>query len=513
MKRIMIGRNNAEYSSSLRQITKGTGIRLGGSVFGRAVFFVNTLLLAKMLTTADLGLYFLSFGITFVATIFGLMGLRLGVVRFVSVYNGQSNSDAVLGTVLLSLALTLISSSLITLLLFAARDWISTSVFGEPHLADILGIFVFGIPIGAATAILLAATDGLKFMQYMVYVDEIIVLSLRLISIVVFVWLLKMGVKGAAISYLFSAIGGLLAAFIFCSRKMSFKVKGRRLEFRIRQLLRFSLPLIPASLLFTASKQLNILMLGWLDTANVVGIYSIAVRLINLPMIIIRSFQAIFNPLIAHLLSKRDYAQFSRLFHLVTRWAFTMSLPVFLSFILFPSFFMGLFSEEIAAGASTLSILSSAQILISLSAFAGSAIIMSGRTHLSLINNLSFVFLLVILNYILIPKYGILGGAAAYGVGAVLLAGLRFGGMFKTTKIHPLQFSLVKPAVASMLSLLPMCIYFGVNAKLSLSVMLSSVTASILIYMTMLVILRLDDDDTYILSVLKNKAFKAQPDV
>lgn len=504
----MTGNNGIKYSGNLTKIIRGAGVNLSGSIFGRVILLIHTLLLARLLTTSELGLYFLGLTITYVLTMIGLMGLQSGVIRFVSIYSGKADLDSILGILVSALVITLVSSIFIALLLLAGRDWISRCIFVEPRLTNVLGIFVFAIPIDAMCKVFLATTQGLKYMQYTVYVEQIIMLVLRLIFVVLFVWLMNLGVEGAAMAYLLASILGLLAAFIFCNRKVPLIQKGRKPEFRTKELLHFSLPMIPASIIFNVSTQVDILMLGWLGTSSAVGIYSVSVRLIKLPMMVTKAFRAIFDPIIADLYCKRDFFQLSKLFNFSARWAFTISLPAYLALLCFPCSFMGLFGEKISTGAVSLSILASAYVFSTLSGLAASMIVMAGRSNLALINNLFFMFVSCTINYLLIPRYGVLGAATGHAAAFFALTALRFGEMFKTIKIHPFQLSLMKPVIASALSLSPLFIYFGINARLSSPVMLLSITVFILLYVAILLILRLDDHDRQIVSLFKSPAFR-----
>ena len=508
MKKIMIGKNEIIYSSNLEKVAKGAGINLSGSILGKAIVFINTLLLAKLLTTSELGVFFLGLSITTITTIMALMGLRIGTIRFVSIYSAKDDLDSVIGTVLTAAVITFLCSIVVALVLFATRDWLSTSVFGKPDLAGVLFIFLFAVPFEATCKIFLAATQGLKFMHYTVYIEQLLALLLRLIFIIVLVLFLNMGIQGAALAYLFSAIISMFAALFFCNREIPFIMKSCKAKIRVKELISFSLPMLPSSVILNVSKQVDILLLGWLGSSASVGIYTIAVRFINFAEVVFKAFQTIFNPLVADLWTRKEYLQLDKLFNLATKWSFTMSLPLFLIFIFFPSFFMGLFSKEIGTGAICLSTLALAHLFSSLSVLTSSMIFMYGRADVALANNIIFIISNSFLNYILIPIYGVFGAALAHGISICLLATLRFVEVLYMMKMHPFHLSLLKPIFASIISFSPIVAYFGIDGAISWLALVSSFILISLLFFAIMLLLKLDDDDLFVAELLRCKVAK-----
>ena len=147
MKPIPAGNNGDNYSVNLTKIVKGAGINVSGAALGKTIVFFNTLFLARFLTTADLGLYFLGFSIITVGTTIALMGLRIGMVRFVSIYSGRRDFESTVGTVVTAAGITLVSSIFVTLVLLITNEWLCTSIFDKPGLAAVLGIFIFCNPL------------------------------------------------------------------------------------------------------------------------------------------------------------------------------------------------------------------------------------------------------------------------------------------------------------------------------------------------------------------------------
>ena len=130
---------------------------------------------------------------------------------------------------------------------------------------------------------------------------------------------------------------------------------------------------------------------------------------------------------------------------------------------------------------------------------------MSGRSDLALKNNVCAVIVNIILNYLLIPKFGILGAATGTGVSIVILNLLRLTEIFYLMKIHPYRFDYLKPLSAGLISIA--IVFFIQNIFLNMrnAALLIQFAGFWCSYLLLLYLFRFSEEELYIKEALNNK--------
>ena len=491
--------------SDLSKITREAGITLGGSIGGKGLLFLYTIFLAKVLGPSDLGLYFLGITIIGFLTVLATMGLNAGVVRFVALYNGKNDRSRTKGTILISAALTLVPSLIMVGIILLVGDLIATYIFHKPELGTVIKLLSLAIPFDSLMRIFLAATRGFKLMKFSVYTENLAWVGIRIFFALFFLYGLGMGLEGIVFAYVASSVISMVIAFCFVNRLIPLLGKKISPIFEVRKLLRFSIPMLFSIFLGNLIRQIDILMLGLFVSLEGVGIYSVAVRVIALAEVIFMAFQPIFNPFVAELHDKKEFVKLSNLLKVITRWNVTISLPIFLSLLIFPGFFLNIIGKGFTQASGCLSVLVIAHLFSSVSSLPSSMIFMSGRSDITLKNNLIVLITNIVLNYLLIPKYGIMGAAFATGSSLVLIAFIRIAEVYYLMRIHPFKIDLWKPISAGLISLV-IILFLHTNFSIegnTFTIILLSIF--FLVYSLFIYFFKLNEEDLYIKSIIKKK--------
>ncbi len=491
--------------SELRLFARGFLTVLSGSLLGKVLMFCLTLLLARLLTVGDVGLYFICFSAVTVLSVISTTGMRIGVVRFISIYNGKFDTASMRGTVIIGLIFTFCISTIIVVLLTIYEDLIVYTVYNNADLKQIFGIFVACIPIEAARLIFCAATDGLKKMHYSIFVEHFVINCCRLIFFVYFLWINNYGIVGAAYSFIIASSVGLFISAFFCIFEMFFRLKGFKIRFPTLEVVLFSLPMMPASFIFNSAKQMDVLMLGWLWTSEGVGIYSIALRLCLLGEVVFRSFQQILQPFIADYYSKNQMNRLMSLYHFSVKWCFLLSVPIFILFAAYPSFFLDCFNKSMVVGGVALTVLGLGHLLSSLSNLSGAIVSMTGYSRLSLINNTIFIIINIAGNYIFIPICGMLGAAYSHVISILVLSMLRYYQVWKILKMPPLKVYVLKIAFSGCMSICSVLIFCGYDHLQTITKGILLILLFIFVYVLFLSIFVLTADDKRMFLKFKTK--------
>jgi O-antigen/teichoic acid export membrane protein len=184
--------------------------------------------------------------------------------------------------------------------------------------------------------------------------------------------------------------------------------------------LRSALPFMWIAGLFLLNSRTDLILLGSLKNSYEVGVYAIASRAAELTGLAMTATNTVLAPKIAQLHHAGDHATMRRLVHGAMRRVMAVSLPLgavlFIGADWFLTFFYG---ERFAAGALVMRILIVAQVLVVGSGPLGTVLNMTGHTRANTNNMLIAVILNIVLNVLLIPRFGANGASIATAVSLV----------------------------------------------------------------------------------------------
>ena len=503
----MNGNTKKGYLSDLSKITKGAGITLCGTVIGKGFLFIFTIYLAKKLGVGDLGIYFLGITIIKFLSILACFGLGAGATRFIAIHAGEKDLCRMKGTVLFISAMVVMNGLFIIVLISFLGDYFFISVFNKPDLANAIMILSFALPFESLMRILLASTRGLKYMHYTAYTNDLAWVISRMLFAVFFVSILDLGLKGALLAYVLSTIIAASMALFFVNKHVPMLSKKVKAKFENKKLLRFSIPMVITALMNEMMTHLDILMLGVFVSASDIGIYSVVVRILGIAKVIFMAFQPIFQPFVADLSAKKEFERLSSLLQIVTQWSVMLSFPIFLLILVFPEFFLSIFGSEFSSGSRCLVVLASAVVISSIATLPGTMIFMSGRSDITLKNNAVVLFINLILLYLFIPRYGIIGAAFATGISFIIFALIRITEVFVLMKCHPFRWELWKPLFAGVMSIILIHFIQKINNPESLFGYLPFMIVFFILYLLILYSLRLNEELLYIRDLVKKKLF------
>lgn len=489
----------------ISRLIKGGGINFGGSIGSKGILFFLTLFFAKVLRSSDLGLYFLGITICELLTLVANLGLPAGMVRYVAIYNKRNDPQRVKGTVLGGIFYTFLAGIVTGGILFLSADFAAAFIFHKPKLGYILKLLSLSIPFECLMRTLTASTLGLKVVEHTAYIEHLAWAGLRLILAIVFIYGLNMGLTGGVLAYTISSIISAGLACYYATKLIPLFEKQVTPIFEMRELLRFSIPMFFNSMVNELMRNEDVLMLGYFVSAADVGIYSIAVRILAFAETVFQTFRPLFNPMVAELHEKKEFKKLSHLLKMITRWDIIISCPIFLCLLLFPGFFLSIFNKEFAGGANCLRLLALGSIIVSISSYPDSIISMSGRSHIVLINTFIALMVNFIINYLLIPDYGIIGAAIGTIAAFVVITLLRVSIVYYLMKIHPLSKSLWKPILAGCITLL---ILLVINTQLSFkgnAITISLISLFMMLYFAFMYWFRFSEEDIYVVNKIKER--------
>ena len=441
-----------QVSSSDQDIivaAKGGGIAFAGNLIDFAIRFVFGIVVARLLGAKGLGLYSLGTMIPEILAASALLGLSVGMARYIPIAVSQKDTPRLWGTIQVGIALPLLICVPLTIGVFLSADFLSQRLFSNPELAPVLRLASLGIPLLALIAILSSITQGFKRMEYKVYAEDICNNVVKLIITVVLI-AAGLSVTGAITAQIVALAATVALSFYFVNRLFSFKRPLHLARRNVREMLRFTLPLYLSQLISLFSGSIETLVLGIVGVMSGVGIYTAALRLSSIGALFHQALQRIAIPMISDLYSQGRLDSLKRLYQTLTKWGMTFNLPVFLTVAVFARPLLAIFGVEFVAGSTGLVILAFGVLYNAMTGVCGSVVTMTGHSRLTAANSFISLAVSLGLDLFLIPRWGIVGAALAVMLSTIIINTLRMCQVYILLRMWPYNLSFLKPIAAAL---------------------------------------------------------------
>jgi len=434
------------------RILKGSAFIFSGSMVGKIVGFALQLVLTRGLGKALYGLYTIGFTVLRLAESVSTLGLQNGIVRFAAPNHERGDTSRVKGTFLAGGALGLAAAVGVGALLFAASPWLASRVFNDPNVEPQLvertiSVFAFGLPFYVFTYLASRMARALGKMQVDTLLDSVLQPALFLL-LVGGVFSAGWGFTLTLYAFLASTVLAAGASVYAIYRLFPPLLSRHRPAFDLRRLLRFSLPIVGVALSSIGMTYTDRLMLGALSTSESVGLYQAAANLGVQLRFVLFALTATFSPIISELYHNGRHDALAELYADTVRWILVTTLPVAILFVVFAPEIMAIWGPGFRAGAPLLRILTAAYLIVAAAGSVGQMLQMSDHQDFVFGVNVTMALFNLILNWLLIRWYGVLGAAVATGLvqglgNIVEVAALRY-----FTSIQPFRWTLWKPLLA-----------------------------------------------------------------
>jgi O-antigen/teichoic acid export membrane protein len=205
------------------------------------------------------------------------------------------------------------------------------------------------------------------------------------------------------------SIPNALAVVIFTIKNIS---KFEKILFS-KDFVKYSIPMMFTAMMGILMNRIDILMLGNMVDMAEIGVYRVAVQIASLSALIMGVFNIAFAPKIAALYHQDKLSELISIYTKSTRILFLVGACMLLLIYFFDTYLLQIFGDEYVYANTTLLIVSLGQFFIIAVGSVGFMLSMIGKVNLQLYRVTLAAIINVILNYLLIAKYGINGAAIA----------------------------------------------------------------------------------------------------
>lgn len=373
------------------------------------LFLITNVILARMLGVEKFGTW--SFFLSIMTSIFFIsyFGINGSTRRFVAKYN---ETDSLKNVLLSSIKLRFFLSSIFTFIFLFTYKYIAFFL-NKPELES---LFLYGIPLiflSGFVDFFKSVFMGLYRIKYVFFVN-ICEFGFKFILVILFLLFsntLASVISSFTVSLL---ITSLLGIYLFYFNFYKDLKKDNR-QFT-KQILNYSLPLIWLNIGFIALTEIDTIMIGIFSTLEEVGIYAVAKQIfLKLPHISLAIVMGAM-PIFAKLNNSNKKELKRKLYNILKLNSIIFIVITIIIVFLSPFFIPLIFGEEYIRSVLSLQILSFFLFGFTNSIIFGFFLDYVGRAKLRAINITITIIINIVLNILLIPKYGATGAAIATSV-------------------------------------------------------------------------------------------------
>lgn len=406
-------------------LARGGSLNLVGAAAAGLLQFALVIVVTNGFPKQEAGLFFAATASFLILNSLAQGGAGAGVMRWVPAYlvTGRradvrtclrvALGSAVVSSVPLSAAVVVFAPQLVAVV---SRADESTA------MVPLLRVLAVLLPVAAAYEVMLAGTRAHATMRPTVLIDNLGRMGAQPLAAVA-VQAAGLGVIALAVAW---SAPYLLAAFAaaWALRRAMRRPRAKasaRVEAPPRhwwpvacEFWRYTSLRTVARVCQSALQRSDIILVAALRSPSEAAIYTAATRLAILGQLGGQAMVRILQPTLSRLLALEDRTRTEAVFQTSTVWSVGLTAPIFFASAALAPVLLPLFGDGYVAGAAALVILCLAMVVATAAGPVDIALVMGGRSVLSLLNTVAALIVNVVLNVLLIPRFGITGAAVAW---------------------------------------------------------------------------------------------------
>lgn len=386
----------------IKRFLKDSAIYLVPNLLGRGMSLFLIPLYTEVLSPGDYGVFDLFSMFASLANLVVAFEVNQGIARF---YSSSSSDKDKVEYASSALWFTVATYLTFCLILYVFSGKLAPLIMGKEGLLDVYYIGIVHIFLGGLN--LLVQNQFKWELKSKTYAIQSIILLISTAAASIYLtYVLNWGVKGVVLGQVFGFVCSTLFGFTSLRNTYFFTFNIRKL----REMLIFSAPLVPASMAVFFMNYSDRLMINHFFSVDELGLYGIAFRISAVVSILLIGVRSALMPLIyANFEKKETVGELEKLF----RYFVLMALIFFVSISLLSQWVLEVFTSEAFYSAYQY-----VPILVLGIIFSQSYIFMPGasikkKTKYFLFINILTAGINIGMNLLLIPYWGLIGVALA----------------------------------------------------------------------------------------------------
>jgi len=442
------GTADSEARAGLASVTRGTALILVATLIFVGLGFATRVLLVRAISLGEWNAFSLGLSVSGVLAAIGTLGLPNAVARSVAYADSDAERRSILRTTFL---VGTTSAVVAAAALFALAGPIGRAL-AMPDVTLALEFFPVAVACNVIQSLIASVFQGFEdtypTAAFVLVLNPALFLAF-LTGLGVSAW--GIGFETALIAYAVANVVTLVALVVHALRKVPQRLSpGPGAPGARGRLLRLAAPLFLVGAMASLIGTGDTLVLGAFH-ANEVGTYSASLTLARLIQIGVSAAGYIFLPVAAGYLRRGDRASLALTYGTVTKWMVIVALPLVLLFAVMPEHSLGfVYGSGYTSVVLPLQLASVAAFATALLGPAAPAQIAFGDARLQAYNGVVAAGVDLGVALALVPPYGYVGAAVAWGTANITWSALCLGEVALLRGVHPFRRAFVVPLVVTL---------------------------------------------------------------
>jgi len=399
-------------SGLLATVVTGTGLALGIRVLGVGLGYASEVILARMLSAGDYGIYSLVIAWITLISLVALLGMHHAVVRFIPEYITREDGGRLRGIIYGSLGVALSLGVAIAL-----AGTVILLLWDRSHPIAGLNVWLLGVWMIPLFALMRLAWNVAVALRRVVAAFGPPQVVQPVLIVLILAGFVLLGHPGGALAAITAA--GVARLLILLWQGGLLKRGGLPIPatsgpiFDLRIWMAVGAPLLLFDMFSIILRQADLLMIGVLMSPADAGIYGAALKTTGQTIFLLASVNAVIAPMLSSMYAKKDMAGLQRLLYMAVHLSFWPALIFVAALIFLANFILGLFGPAFLAARTPMIILGIGQLFNAGTGVVISLLIVTGyhKTATKVYGVSAGLYL--ILAYIGIHFWGLIGAAVA----------------------------------------------------------------------------------------------------
>lgn len=436
---VVEGRSSAPpQRPGMAGVARGGLLNLVGAGVSAVSGVVLVVVVTRALPQAEAGVFFTLISVFLLAGVVARAGTGAGLVYFTAGLRSRGRKQDVRAFQRVAIVPVVAVSLLVAAVLAASAPWVAETVGGQADGAR-LAVLLLAVllPLTTLSDTVLAGTRGHGTMVPTVALDSLARPLLQLagvaltvgggsVAVVAGVWALPWALSAVLGGWWLSRLGRDLPA------------RGARPDADTwRTFWRFTGPRAVTSVVAIALQRLDIVLVGVLAGPAQAAVYTAATRFLVVGQLVGTAISNAAQPALAGLLAVDDRVGARHLYQSATAWIVLLAWPLYLLAAVFAEEVLGVFGPGYAAGRPVVLVLAGVMLVATACGMVDMLLTMAGRTTATLVNSLAALGVMLTLDLLLIPRFGILGAAVGWAAAILVKNLLPLLRLHTELRLHP----------------------------------------------------------------------------
>ena len=410
-----------ELNPDFVKLLTGSGMVFFFRILGALAGYVVTYLITTSYGAHTFGLFELCLTVLTILGVLGRMGLDGALVRFIPEYKEKGEFSHLRSTYKFALSLALPISLVLGAALYLGAPTLA-GFFNSYYLEEGFKITALIVPFSTWIGLNSEAFRGMKNMVAYSFYQRGTTIFIACISILILKIYYPQWNHVPIVGFGISSVILSIAAGVYAPRRILAlgEETTPNTPFQSSIILAMAFPMLLHASMFMVMNWTDTLMIEFFYEEKDVGIYRLAFKVATLITFSQYAVNSIAAPMFSSYKAQGDMDGLKKIVMNIGYLNILISLPIFLLILIFPRLILEFFGEEFSGGIFPLIILSIGAILNALCGPVMYLLSMTGMEKSA--RNIIVIASLfnIVLNYVLIPVYGIIGAAFATSVCTVL---------------------------------------------------------------------------------------------